>query len=73
MFYEYVLKYDYFHVYWGCDYYAGFGLNIEFIDPFNTQLVNTNNYNTIASFHTKIIRIRYVPSVFTSRILATDL
>jgi hypothetical protein len=34
------------------DYWTGFGLPIEFIDHFNTQLVITSNYNTIADFHT---------------------
>jgi hypothetical protein len=30
----------------------GFGLEIGFIDHFNTQLVTTLNYSAIADFHT---------------------
>jgi hypothetical protein len=34
------------------DYWQGFGLDIEFIDHLNTQLVITCNYSAIANFHT---------------------
>jgi hypothetical protein len=33
-----------------CDYRRGFGLEIGFIDHFNTWLVTTNNYSAIAEF-----------------------
>jgi hypothetical protein len=34
------------------DYRRGFGLNIGFIEHFNTQLLITLNYGAIANFHT---------------------
>jgi hypothetical protein len=34
------------------EYRRGFGLEIGFIDHFNTQLVNTLNYSAIADLHT---------------------
>jgi hypothetical protein len=33
------------------DYRRGFGLEIGFIDHFNTRLANTFNYSAIADFH----------------------
>jgi hypothetical protein len=35
-----------------CDYRRSFGLDIEFIDHFITQLVITFNYGAIADFYT---------------------
>jgi hypothetical protein len=34
-----------------CDYKKGFGLDIGFIDHFNTQIITTPNYSTIADLH----------------------
>jgi hypothetical protein len=38
-----------------CDSRRGFGLDIGFIDHFNTQLVITLNYSSIAHLHTSQI------------------
>jgi hypothetical protein len=56
------------------DYRRDFGLDIEFIDHFNTQLVITLNYSAIANVHTlQITRAHAKPfparSVFTSSCL----
>jgi hypothetical protein len=55
------------------DYRRGFGLDIQFIDYFNTQLVITLNYSAIADFHPlQITRAQAksfpVCSVFTSKL-----
>jgi hypothetical protein len=39
-------------VMWQSDYRRGFGLEILFIDYFNTRLVTTLNYSAIADLHT---------------------
>jgi hypothetical protein len=44
------------------DYRRGFGLEIGFIDHFNTRLVNTLNYSAIADFHTLQITTPYAKS-----------
>jgi ethanolamine utilization microcompartment shell protein EutS len=46
-----------------------FGLNVGFIDRFNTQLVITLNYSAIAVSHT--LQAFEVRSVFTSNWLVT--
>jgi hypothetical protein len=47
-----------------CDFRRGFGLDIGFIDNFNTQLVITFNYSAIADLHTpQITIILFQPSV----------
>jgi hypothetical protein len=56
----------------------GFGLDIGFIDHFNTQLGTTSNYSAIANLHTlQITRTdaKSLPAccVFTSRSLVTAL
>jgi hypothetical protein len=38
-----------------CDSVLGFGLDIGFVDHFNTQLLITLNYTSIADFHTSQI------------------
>jgi hypothetical protein len=40
----------------------GFGLEIRFIDHFNTHLVTTLNYSTIADLHTVQITTEHVKS-----------
>jgi hypothetical protein len=59
-----------------CDYRRGFGLDIGFIDHFNTQLVITLNYTANADIHT----LHFTPahsksfpfcSVFTRHFLVT--
>jgi hypothetical protein len=52
------------------DYRRGFGLDIGFIDHFNTRLVTTLNYSAIADFHT-LIKSFPACSVFTSSCLVT--
>jgi hypothetical protein len=59
------------------DSQLGFGLDIGFIDRFNTQLVLTLNYSTIANLHTLQITRAHIKSfpacsVFTSSCLVTD-
>jgi hypothetical protein len=54
----------------------GFGLEIGFIDHFNTQLVFTLNYSAIADFHALQITTAHAKSfsarsVFTSSCLVT--
>jgi hypothetical protein len=44
------------------DYRQGFGLEIGFTDHFNTQLVITLNYSTIANFHTLQITTAHAKS-----------
>jgi hypothetical protein len=44
----------------------GFGLEIGFIDHFNTRIVTPFNYSAVANFHTLL-------STFTSRFRVTDL
>jgi hypothetical protein len=56
-----------------CDYRRCFGLDIGFINQFNTQLVITINYSAIVDFHTlpnhaKSLQAR---NVFTSSCLVT--
>jgi hypothetical protein len=46
------------------DYRRGFGLDIRFIDRFNTQLLITLNDSTIANFHTLQITIAHALSFF---------
>jgi hypothetical protein len=56
------------------DYRRGFGLEFGFID--HLQVVTTNNYNTIANFHTLQITTQHVKSfrsAFTSVFPVTDL
>jgi hypothetical protein len=54
----------------------GFGLDIGFIDHFNTRLETTLNYNAIADFHTlkiKAAQTKFFParSVVTNGCLVT--
>jgi hypothetical protein len=44
-------SYIYRHVY-VCDCRRGFGLDIGFIDHFNTQLISISNYSAITNLHT---------------------
>jgi hypothetical protein len=55
------------------EYRRGFGMDIGFIDHFNTQLVITFNYSTIANFHTLENHTKSFParSVFTNSCLVT--
>jgi hypothetical protein len=48
---------------------------IEFVDTLYTQLATTGNYSAIADLHTLQFTVAHTLgfSVFTSRILATDL
>jgi hypothetical protein len=39
------------------DYRRGFGLDIRFIDNLHTQLVSTNNYNSLTELHTSNITV----------------
>jgi hypothetical protein len=60
------------------DYRRGFGLEIGFIDHFNTRIVTTLNYSAIANLHTlQITTARPKPfqsaAVSTSRFPVTDL
>jgi hypothetical protein len=60
-----------------CDYRRGFGLDIGFIDHFNTQLVITFNYSAIDNFDIlqfARVHARSFParSVFTSSCLVTS-
>jgi hypothetical protein len=48
---KYIYIYIYCHVY-ECGSGRGSGLDIGFIDHFNTKLVITINYNAIANFRT---------------------
>jgi hypothetical protein len=57
------------------DYRRGFGLEIRFIDHFNTQLVTTLNYSAIANLHTLQITTAYDKSLqpaVTSHFPVTD-
>jgi hypothetical protein len=47
-----------------CDYRWGCGLDIWFID--HLQVVTSDNYNTIADFHTLQITVTLVSSVYYS-------
>jgi hypothetical protein len=60
---------------WGCDYRRVLDWTIGFIDTLNTQLKTTIDNSVIADLHTLQFTITRTPmfSVFTSRILATDL
>jgi hypothetical protein len=42
------------------DYQRGFGLEVGFIDHFNTQPVITLNYSAVADFHTLQITTEHV-------------
>jgi hypothetical protein len=58
------------------DYRRGFGLEIGFIDHFNTRLVTTLNYSAVADLHTLQITRGHAKSfpvcnVFPSRFLVT--
>jgi hypothetical protein len=56
------------------DYWRDFGLEVGFFD--HLQVVTTNNYNTIANFHTLQITAAHAKSfqcAFTSRFPVTDL
>jgi hypothetical protein len=44
------------------DYQRGFGLEVGFIDHFNTQPVITLNYSAVADFHTSQITTAHVKS-----------
>jgi hypothetical protein len=59
--YSLLISQTYCHVY-ECDHWRGFGLDIGFID--HLQVVTTNNYNTIADFHT--LQITRAHAVFQS-------
>jgi hypothetical protein len=50
----------------------GYGMVNGFIDHLYTSLGTTSNYSAIANLHTLQIATRYIFSIFTSRILATD-
>jgi hypothetical protein len=59
-----------------CDYKRSFGLENEFIGHFNTRLLNTLHYNTIADLNTLQITTAYAKSfpaysVFTTPFLIT--
>jgi hypothetical protein len=47
------------------DYRRSFGLDIEFIDHFNTQLIITLNYSAIADLHNLQITVTHtsIPSL----------
>jgi hypothetical protein len=47
------------------EYRRGFGLEIEFIDHFNTRFVTTSNYNAIADLHTSQITRTQAKSFIT--------
>jgi hypothetical protein len=61
---------------WRSDYKWGFGLEIRFIDHFNTRLVTTLTYSANTNFHTLQIttaHAKYFRSSSTSHFSATNL
>jgi hypothetical protein len=54
------------------DYRRGFGLNIEFIDYFNTQLVIPLNHSAIVNFHTLNNSLAHTLSSFQPAVSSLD-
>jgi hypothetical protein len=52
------IAYKYYHM-CECDCRRGFGLDIKFIDHFNTLIVSTLNYSPIADFYTSQITVTH--------------